>query len=316
MHHSIARIGTLTLIMVALALATPAAAKTVSSSAQEQFTTAEGSTIRVDVSFHDIEVVTGSGDTTVVTVETAISAPAGTAEKLLEAYAPQFSETADGLRIVSKAERRLMGFGSFRSDGEVRLVVPPGVHLDLDTSSGSCTVTGDRTGTMIRCDTSSGNVEVTGTGREIVADTSSGSVTLQLDGTAEKVVADTSSGDVRIRGPIRDLRADTSSGKVTASGLLGSADLDTSSGDVTASWSQLPEPQSRVRTDTSSGSVRLTFPTGVELDGKLSSSSGTIRSDVSGKRSEDGDVLRFEDGPDAVLITVDTSSGDITIREG
>lgn len=52
-----------------------------------------------------------------------------------------------------------------------------------------------------------------------------------------------------------------------------------------------------------------------EVDGDVDTSSGGIRSDFPGRFNEDRDHLRFEGGPDAVRIRVDTSSGRVTLIE-
>jgi hypothetical protein len=63
--------------------------------------------------------------------------------------------------------------------------------------------------------------------------------------------------------------------------------------------------------DTSSGRVRLVFPSGTVLGGSADTGSGRIESDFPGRSSRRGDHLRLAGGEGAVKVQVDTSSGSI-----
>ncbi len=299
----------LAMLTILLLLATPAAfAETETLHEQRSFTAKVGAKVEVDVSFHDVVVRVHEGDTVDITVDMEISASARKARRLIEEYAPVFDDSNTRIRVRSVREGVSWSWGSSRMRGKVEVLMPSGLDLVVDTSSGSCRLDGDLGDSAVVLDTSSGEVDVDGAMRELLADTSSGSVTVRLSRRAESVEADTSSGDVRVNGPVQTITANTSSGSVDLNGLLGDADLDTSSGDVTAGWDSIG-PGCRVSANTSSGGVRLTLPAGTVLDGSVDTGSGRISSDFPGESSDKGHHLDLRGGAGAVRINVDTSSG-------
>jgi DUF4097 and DUF4098 domain-containing protein YvlB len=191
--------------------------------------------------------------------------------------------------------------------------MPPGLDLEVDSSSGTTEITGDFGQAEIRCDASSGSIRIDGAAREISADVSSGSVILELSRAADRISADASSGSIKITGGAHELDADTSSGNIRALGLLGDATLEASSGSVTAEWESVA-PGSRIIADTSSGGVRLTFPEGTLLKGSVETSSGGIHTDFPGLwKDKRGHHLVLDGGPGATHITVGTSSGGVKL---
>ena len=306
------------LVVTALALLlVPAVASSSTQTVHEShsFDVDGGRRVMVDASFQDVVVTVRPGDTVDVNVDMEFSG--SRAERLAEQYAPKFKEVGGELRVISKRDHSSWSFGGFsdRSSGTITVAMPPGLDLTVDVSSGDVHIDGDLGDVEVLCDTSSGACEISGAMRSLSADTSSGEVRIRLTRETEEVVADTSSGNVVVEGPARKLKADTSSGDVTASGLLGDANFDTSSGNVGASWAFAPGAV-HVVADTSSGDVTLAFPADTELDGLISTSSGDIRSDWNGDRDRHGDNLRLEGGGNAVRLRVDTSSGDVTLRQG
>jgi len=299
-------------ISAVILIAGTAGASSESSHTERSFAATVGGTVTVDVSFHDVEVRVRPGDSIDVTVDIEVSTWGSKAKKILEKYEPQFEERGGDLKIRSRRDGGSFTIGYLNTKGNITLQVPAGIHVVIDSSSGDCDLDGDFGDVTVVCDTSSGDVTMRGAAREINADTSSGSVDLRLSRPAASVVADTSSGDVRLVGGAEQVRADTSSGSVDLAGLTGNARIDTSSGGVEARWS-LAVASSRVSVDTSSGRVRLVFPTGTALDGWVDTGSGRIESDFPGKSSDDGDHLRLAGGEGAVKVQVDTSSGNIQL---
>ena len=290
-----------------------ASAATESGSWDHRFPAEEGMSVLVDVSFHDVEITARPGDTIDVTVDVEVSASARRAGRLLDELTPEFREDGDRLVIRSVPRRGLrLDPGGTSTRGLVRVSMPPGLDLSCDTSSGECAVIGDLGGAAVTCDTSSGDVRVDGAMRTLTADTSSGNVRVTVRRPLEELRADTSSGDVRLVGGTRDAWVDTSSGSVDLRGLLGDAKVDTSSGDVHGRWISAP-PDTTVRVDTSSGEVSLVFPAGTRLAGEVDTSSGDIRSDFPGDWSDRGRHLSLGQGPGAVRLEVDTTSGEVEL---
>ncbi len=267
--------------------------------------------VAVEVVFQDVTVTVEDRDDVAVTVELEARGPAATAREHLSWYEPRF-EVDDGVFTVRSVRKRGTGGRSVRMKGRVRIHMPSGPDLRVETSSGDCTVTGDLGEGRVEMDTSSGDLILTGGAREIVTDSSSGDVRLVLARPARMVSTDSSSGDLVLDGGCGLLKADTSSGDVTASGLTGDAEVDTSSGDVSLRWASV-EGKAEVEVDTSSGDVELVFPEGTVLAGEVSTSSGSIRSEAGGTARLRGRQLELPGGKDAVELEVETASGDVKL---
>jgi DUF4097 and DUF4098 domain-containing protein YvlB len=127
------------------------------------------------------------------------------------------------------------------------------------------------------------------------------------------VNAAASSGGIHLTGGANVVNADTSSGSIGASGLLGDATFDASSGSITAEWDSV-KPGARIVVDTSSGSVKLSFPEATPLQGTVETSSGGIHSDFPGLwKDRRGHHLVLDGGPGASHVTVETSSGGVRL---
>jgi lia operon protein LiaG len=89
--------------------------------------------------------------------------------------------------------------------------------------------------------------------------------------------------------------------------------VDTGSGDVTLSFDGAPR---NVAVDTGSGSVALTFTTGYSATVDLETSSGSLTVDFPVRINvRERDRLSGIIGSGAGRLTVDTSSGDIQIKQ-
>jgi len=308
------RVRFLAPIALVLLIAAPnvALAATESIHREHTFEARSGVTVEIDVSFHKVEVRARPGDTVDVTVDLEVTAGSSKAKRVIEELEPVFRDSGDTL-LIRSTRRGGFSWGFNRVKGHVVVEMPPGLDLVVDSSSGRTVITGDFGDSAINCEASSGSISMTGAAREISAGASSGSINLELSRAADKVAADASSGSVKVSGGARTMTADTSSGSIRVSGLLGDANLDASSGSVTAQWDSVA-PQARIIADTSSGGVKLTFPAGTPLKGTVETSSGGIHSDFPGLwKDRRGHHLVLDGGPDASIITVDTSSGGVKL---
>jgi DUF4097 and DUF4098 domain-containing protein YvlB len=313
--RDISRLALRALLVVA-AVAAAATAGAATKHYEHVFRATDGSTVKVDVSFHDVTVTVVPGDEVRVSVDLETKATGDSAERLFKRYEPTFTVEHDTLLIRSVTHRHwtLFSFGSSGVHGKVVVAMPPGKNLSLDTASGDCKVEGNLGDAKLSADVASGDVEVHGRARTINIDSASGDVTLELEGAVDVVSADTASGDVHVTGSVKDLKADTASGDVTATGLTGPANVDTASGDVSLEWTSIGTG-TKVLVDTASGDARLVLPAGTEVAGKVTTSSGAIRSDFPGEKSGRGKTLRLSSGAaEAVHVRIDTASGDVQLR--
>jgi DUF4097 and DUF4098 domain-containing protein YvlB len=274
------------------------------------FSARTGATVVVDVSFHSVEVTARPGDTIDVSVDIEVKGSGSSSKNALNELQPKFLE--DGNKLIIRSTRK-KGFRwkSVSAKGLVTVQMPPGMNLTIDSSSGSAQISGDFGDAVVRFDASSGSLTVNGAMRELHSDTSSGSVKAVVTRPLDAFTADASSGSARLSGGAHKAGVDTSSGSANLAGLLGNASFDSSSGSITAQWAAIPAG-AKVRAGASSGSVTLRFPAGTAFTGGVEVSSGGIRSDFPGFMREKNS-LRFDGGPEAVDIEVDTSSGNVKL---
>jgi len=299
-------------------LSGPAAAETVRFKDHRTFPIHAGAKVTVDVGFYDVFVDVGPGDAVEVTVTLeARSSNRKRATEYLEDRKPTVETRGGDLVIRARTKTTWhLGFlsrGKVKAKGRIALTVPKGVHLNLDTASGDCNISGALGEADVNCDTASGDVTIRGTMRDLLVDTASGDLKASLGRPLRALKVDTASGDVSFRGGAEVVSIDTASGDVDVSGLTGSARFDTASGDVTASWSRVDE-NTEIRVDTASGGVELTLPEGAAVSGEVDTASGDIRSDFAGKPSDRGRHFTFAATRGDLALHIDTASGDVVLR--
>ncbi len=299
---------TLALMGVCLFLAGSAAAD-IEIHQKHRFEARPGGTVLIDVSFHGVEVTVVPGSSVEATVDVVIKGDGSSAKNLANKLQPQFLEQGDTL-IIRSVRDSGWSWKSVSAKGRVTVQMPPGMNLNIDSSSGGAVVSGDFGDAVVVFDASSGSLTVDGAMRELHADISSGSVRAAVMRPLESFTADASSGNVRLAGGARTADVDTSSGSIDLSGLLGDAHLDSSSGSISAQWNAIPA-DATVRAAASSGSVTLVFPSSTELAGWVDVSSGSIRTDFPGTMEKKHLTLSGASG--AVEIEVETSSGSVKL---
>ena len=192
---------------------------------------------------------------------------------------------------------------------EMRLVVlvPPGVALDLDSSSADL-ATESLSGRQ-HLQTSSGDIEVASATGPIAIETASGDVTVSE---SRELKVSSTSGDVRVarsRGP---LAVETSSGDVSADGLTDSVRIETVSGDVAVT-----RAPAGARIKTSSGEIVLHQVTGRLFASSVSSEiRATLEGPIRQARIEtsSGDVTLGLGSNASCTLEMRTSSGEIDVE--
>ena len=280
------------------------------------FPSAAGKLVRLDLRSLDVEVVVAQNDSITAEVDIdARSSSRAAARRWLESHAPVFDDSSSTLEIRQPSGRTgIVLFGYMDTKARVKLVVPPECRLEIRTSSGDVSVTGDvAVAGPVRVRTTSGDVTVTGGLKELIVKTSSGDVAVRHQ-VLTALEADTTSGDVTLESGSQRAIVGTSSGDVRLEQLQGGLSVDTTSGEVAASWAAVATGM-KVRVHTSSGDVRLRVPATAQLRGQISTRSGSIHSDFSGTSERREHELSFTSSGDAVEIEVHTSSGDVSVHQ-
>ena len=280
------------------------------------FPAAAGKLVRLDVRSLDVDVSVAPVESITAEVDIdARSSSRAAARRWVDSHTPTFEDSPSTLEIRQNPGRSgVVIFGYIDTKGRVKVTVPPSSRLEIRTSSGDVTVTGEATVSgPVRIRTSSGSVTVTGGLKELIAKTSSGDVVVRRQALTE-LEADTSSGDVTLESGSQRAIVGTSSGDVRLEQLQGGLSVDTSSGEVAASWSTLAAGAT-VRVHTSSGDARLRVPASSPLRGLISTRSGSIRSDLAGTSGRHEHELSFTASGAAAEIDIRTSSGDVSLHE-
>lgn len=202
--------------------------------------------------------------------------------------------------------------------------------MRLQTMNGDVAVEGSRGGLV--ADTGAGSVRVQGHDGEIKADTGSGEVV--FDHNTGKQVADTGSGSVRVVGGSGTLEADTGSGEVVVENFSGDIAADTGSGSVRASGLKAVRSLradtgsgevnvegdlgalETLRIDTGSGSAKVVSTTVPSLRLKVSTGSGGISASGAARLEGDEDHGVVVSGAGTHSGSIDTGSGEISVRFG
>jgi len=282
----------------------------------QTFPAAADKLVKVDLRSLDVRVTVAESNVITATMNLeAQSSSRSAARRWVERNMPVFSDSATTLEVRQpRHESTVIIFGFMHNRGSLDLTVPPTCRLEIRTSSGDVTLSGDKTVSgPVRVDTSSGDVTVRGGAKELVIKTSSGDVVVN-GGRLAGFEAGTSSGDITLESGSERTLVETSSGEVRLAKLTGALSADTSSGDVRAVWEKLAAGQ-KVRVHCSSGDVRLRVPETAGLAGEISTTSGTITCDFPGNLDRREHHFTLTSAAPAVDFEVHTASGDVSVRK-
>lgn len=218
----------------------------------------------------------------------------------------------DVLRIHYSKSGETYFFKQPEKDLEIKL--PPEIELkDITLNGSSCDSFIDAvTAENISVDVSSGDTDIIGCiAKNISVDSSSGDITIDQKEECDSIEADASSGDVEITAEIADeINADTSTGEIEISVSKARAvSADASTGNATLRFAEMP---SETDVDTSTGNVKVYVPENADFTADIDTSTGDFDSDL--PLTKDGGSYVSGNGSNSLSIS--TSTGDITLREG
>jgi len=282
----------------------------------ESFPSAESKHLEVDAA--DLDVRLRTADIDVIEADLLLHI-GGTgeekAQRWIENHTPEFTDSGERLQItVQPAKSGFLWFGSLNAKARLTLLAPHEIVPDITTTSGSIQIRGDFPNAHpLHLRTSTGDVEMDGAAASFDFHSAAGDAQIKVVRPLETLIARTSSGDVSLVGGARTVRVDTASGRISLQNLSGDADVSTSTAKIILSWDRL-EPGATVRVRSSSGSVQLIVPAGVSPQGTITTTTGSVRSELPGEVIEGGMTLRLSgDGP---IFDIETASGEIQLTIG
>ncbi len=301
-------------VLLALVLASPPAEPAQKERTfQKRFAASPGKLVVVDAADVDVELRSADIPDIEVTAELRISGVSEVrAADWVASHEPRCEDSAGRLVItVTPGEQGFMGLGHLTARARLRVLVPSSVVPDITTSSGAVWARGDfPRAAPLRLRTATGDIEVTGAAGGLDLRSSSGDSHVEALRPFDNFFARTASGDVSLTGGSRSVEVDTASGDVRLTDLSGPADVVTSSGKVVLRWDRI-ESSHKVEVRSASGRIHLVLPNGVTARGTLTTTGGTIRSDLPGTVNERSDTVELQgDGP---TIDAETASGDILV---
>lgn len=207
------------------------------------------------------------------------------------------------------------GWGRDAQESELRVTLPAGVSLDVDSVSAEVDVRG-LSGRELRIDSVSGDVMLEATAGEVHVESVSGDQRLKL--TSNEVHAESVSGEIDVDGAIGDrvqLEAVSGALRLDSTGAARQVSAGVVSGEI--SLRTALQPGGRISAESLSGDLEVILPKGSSAKLEASSFTGTIRSEAGTVETEEhgpGSSLSTTLGSGDGRIELETFSGDLTVR--
>ncbi|HET7299460.1 MAG TPA: DUF4097 family beta strand repeat-containing protein [Oleiagrimonas sp.] len=194
----------------------------------------------------------------------------------------------------------------------LKLMVPAGISLDVDTVSASIDAKGLHDG-KLDLQTVSGNVRLDATSPQVRIKSVSGEVT--LDGTADHLSITTVSGDIHARQAVHDATAQSVSGDIRlGGGPLEEVQMESVSGDLNLNATLAADADANLHS--TSGDIEVNLGGTAQATISANTFSGDIRSAYGTVHTPEygpGSSLDAKVGNGGATITLKTMSGDIGI---
>ncbi len=257
----------------------------------QSFTAGAQPRLVVEMFNGSIDVVTGSDNTVKVdVVKRGGGLSQQAAEDDLKNVEVTITQDGDTIRVVAKRTDQRVDIGN--SGASAKLRVPNGAILDLHSSNGPITTSGQVSD--IKARTSNGPIDVRSALGQLDLVTSNGPVT--INGGSGAIDVETSNGPIDVTADNVTLTARTSNGPVRFSGSLA---------------------QGHTQLNTSNGSLVLTLPASAQFALDAETSNGDINSDfaVSGAGRSDTQLRGTVGSDPGTTLELRTSNGPIELRQ-
>ena len=208
------------------------------------------------------------------------------------------------------------GWGGDSGESDLRVTVPAGVELSIDTVSAEVQVRGVA-GRELSIDSVSGDITVESGARSVEIDAVSGDIVVDMR--SGDVAVESVSGDIEVKGAMDgriQVEAVSGSIRIESDAAARQVNAGVVSGDVRLKVGL--QPGGRIQAESLSGDLELTLPPNTSARVEASSFNGTIRSDHGKVETEEygpGSSLSTTLGSGDGRIDLETFSGDLTIRD-
>jgi hypothetical protein len=300
------------LILISVPYPLPAAQRTL----EESRTFPAGDGKRLIVQAFDLDISVQLADVDHIEAEISLhiaNTSRDAAERWIENHTPHFDDSEEVLLVSVEPEKStgFLGFGRLSASARLTLRVPGTIVPDLTTSNGAIRIRGDfPNAEPLRLRSLSGDITMFGAAGSVHVHGGDGDVDISVIRPLGEFFARTSAGDIRIVGGAQRARVDTGSGKIWLQSMSGGVEASTSNGRITLGWDRL-DPQSHVRVRSASGRIQLEVPAAARPQGRLTTTTGNIRSEFAGRVTADGSTLELEG--DGATFDVETASGAIQL---
>jgi len=219
----------------------------------------------------------------------------------------QFTLTGDGTNAKLEASRAgwLPGVGGTRA----RVRVPENYSLELTTRGGSIEIEAVRG--SVRAHTSGGSIELDGAVGRVELSSSGGPI--RVEDVRGDTVLRSSGGGITASDVDGALDAETSGGPIRIQDVDGPVNARTSGGGITVRFAGPPSGALR----TSGGGIEVEFPEGqgAELDARTSGGRISIDAELAVSGEIEPGRVRGRLGPGGAELELETSGGNIRVRE-
>lgn len=231
----------------------------------------------------------------------------------------KFSLTGENDHIVIQVENESdnwswWGGSGPREDTILTVEVPRAAALEVNTVSADVDVDGIAGARELEVESVSGDQRVRGDAERV--DVSSVSGDVDVESASRTVSLETVSGDIEARRAAGRVTAESVSGRITLeTGSIDELSVNTVSGDVDLRAGGVGN--GRLKIESMSGEVALVVPGDLSARIDAESFSGSIKSDFGTVEEEEhgpGSHLKASVGAGAAQITLESFSGDVTIR--